>query len=271
MIKKICPICGQEFATTEKRLAEGRGVYCSRECQFESMRKQVRVTCRMCGKIFSKTLTKANKCETHLCKECIEKTKVKDTQCPICGKVFHPAKNGIIYCSRKCANIAKQTGNEILKNDEYAELVIKSPKYGIKKCLISLSSVDKVSQMTWQVKYTKSSDNFYVHSSKCYGKSILLHRYITNCPNDLVVDHINHNTLDNRLENLRITTTRGNALNINSRKDNTSGAVGVRKLKNGQFAVYLSKERKAIFNTLEDAAVYRDKLIQKEIKKETGS
>jgi hypothetical protein len=46
------------------------------------------------------------------------------------------------------------------------------------------------------------------------GKNEYLHRYITNCPLDKVVDHINGNTLDNRQENLRICTRAENCRNI---------------------------------------------------------
>lgn len=46
-----------------------------------------------------------------------------------------------------------------------------------------------------------------------HSKQLRLHRILTNAPNDKVVDHINHNTLDNRLCNLRIATISENALN----------------------------------------------------------
>ena len=49
-IIKKCAICGKEFKTTTQRIADGRGKYCSRECQFESMRRTVHLKCWRCGK-----------------------------------------------------------------------------------------------------------------------------------------------------------------------------------------------------------------------------
>ena len=63
---------------------------------------------------------------------------------------------------------------------------------------------------------------------KINRKNIRLHRFITNCPKDKVVDHINHNTLDNRRCNLRICTARENSMN---RSDNNTGCCGVHYIK----------------------------------------
>lgn len=41
-----------------------------------------------------------------------------------------------------------------------------------------------------------------------------MHRLITSCPPGLVVDHINHNKLDNRRKNLRVCTQSANMRNL---------------------------------------------------------
>jgi len=52
-------------------------------------------------------------------------------------------------------------------------------------------------------------------------------RIIVNPFKDKQIDHINHNTLDNRKENLRIVTGSQNGMNQKLHKNNTSGYKGV--------------------------------------------
>jgi hypothetical protein len=60
------------------------------------------------------------------------------------------------------------------------------------------------------------------------SKRIYLHRVIMDCPYDRVVDHINHDTLDNRKSNLRIVSASENQQNRKgARKGSKSGARGV--------------------------------------------
>lgn len=54
-----------------------------------------------------------------------------------------------------------------------------------------------------------------------------MHRIITECPSDMQVDHINHDGLDNRRENLRIVNRSQNYMNTRLRGDNSSGIKGV--------------------------------------------
>jgi hypothetical protein len=56
---------------------------------------------------------------------------------------------------------------------------------------------------------------------------IYLHRLLTNCPKGKVVDHIDGNSLNNRLSNLRVTTQSNNLKNMKRYSTNTSGITGV--------------------------------------------
>jgi len=99
------------------------------------------------------------------------------------------------------------------------EIIIKSHKYGEKKVLIDDEDLEKIKEHIWHLQYAKTIKGFYVnrHSKSIKGKRscISLHRYIVDAQRGEVVDHINHNTLDNRKENLRKCTHSQNSGNRN--------------------------------------------------------
>lgn len=72
----------------------------------------------------------------------------------------------------------------------------------------------------------------------------LLHRIITKCPANLVVDHIDHDPLNNRMANLRITTRAGNNENRTKLAGTSSVHKGVCKLANGRWLAYIYKSGK---------------------------
>lgn len=88
-------------------------------------------------------------------------------------------------------------------------------------------------------------------------KTTMLHRFILNLlPTDGKVDHINHNTLDNRKENLRVVT---NSHNVSNRRPYNRHSVykGVRPSNNKweSFITVNGKQRYlGVFPTEEDAA-----------------
>jgi hypothetical protein len=84
----------------------------------------------------------------------------------------------------------------------------------------------------WSCNFMKNTETYYVVSDfRKEGKrgKNLLHRFLMdNPPKSLVVDHINHNTLDNRKTNLRIITSAENFQNMNGPyKNSKSGIRGV--------------------------------------------
>jgi hypothetical protein len=97
--------------------------------------------------------------------------------------------------------------------------------------LVDTSSLKKLSSLdrTWFV--CKSKDSFYVASATLINgkyERIYLHRFISEPPPEMVVDHINHNTLDNRSCNLRNLTVANNGLNRKGLSPrNKSGVRGV--------------------------------------------
>ncbi len=105
--------------------------------------------------------------------------------------------------------------NEIIEHSDYAEIVIynqfKSGKEQTEKCraLIDLEDINKIKDYKWS-----KTVNGYIN---CSSPFLALHRIIVACPKGKFVDHINHNTLDNRKSNLRIVTAQQNNMNSKSK------------------------------------------------------
>lgn len=77
-------------------------------------------------------------------------------------------------------------------------------------------------------------------------KSVLMHREIVKCPDGLFVDHINHNTIDNRKRNLRICTPKENSRNKNKESDSKNTHKGV-KYKNDNYEASIVVDGTYIF------------------------
>ena len=145
---------------------------------------------------------------------CVEGCNNKHSAKGYCGKHYQQIKRYGRILDR-----TKFDPNEIIIHDDYAGMIIydKNNKE-IAKVNINLEDIEKVIKYKWYIK-----DNGYVYNKKVG----YLHRYIMNCPDDKVVDHINHNKLDNRKCNLRICTQSQNQMNRCKQSNNTSGYTGV--------------------------------------------
>lgn len=83
---------------------------------------------------------------------------------------------------------------------------------------------DRVSGYKW---YAVKYGNYWYAIAKISGKNVLMHRLLMDPPSDKVIDHINHDGLDNRKINLRVCTISENRRNSKTPATNTTGHRGV--------------------------------------------
>ena len=68
---------------------------------------------------------------------------------------------------------------------------------------------------------------FYKKKKPYLEHRVIWEKHNGKIPKGLEIDHINHDRLDNRIENLRLVTKQENQRNAKRRIDNTSGVTGV--------------------------------------------
>lgn len=92
--------------------------------------------------------------------------------------------------------------------------------------VISKEHLKKAQQYTWWI-----GNNGYIVTDLWDGsnkKRLLLHRFLTDCPKDKHIDHIDHNILNNTIDNLQIVSRKQNMENhIGANKNSKSGVRGV--------------------------------------------
>jgi hypothetical protein len=177
---------------------------------------------------------------------CNERHKAKG----YCEKHYRQIK---AKASKDTSKRTKFDPNEIIEHEDYAEVVLYKQNNEVARALIDLEYVEIVKRYKWGL-----DKRGYVYNNQVG----FLHRFIMNPPDDLVVDHINHNKLDNRRDNLRVCTQQENAQNRPIQCNNTSGITGVTwdKRKNKWRAtISVNGKRKYLgyFNSKEEAADVR--------------
>ena len=92
-----------------------------------------------------------------------------------------------------------------------------------------------------------NSKGYAIRSYTVEGKEIVvaLHRAIMQPPPDLVVDHIDHDTLNNTRANLRIITQQQNLMNRRLFRNNSTGFKGV-TFQHGKWHAQIEKDGRCI-------------------------
>lgn len=158
-----------------------------------------------------------------------------------------------------------------------AEYIINSKKYDSQVVLLDDEDYERLQKHKHklELRYDKTIKGFYVQfrvkplgickrKGKDMRRTIPSHRWIMNCPKHLQVDHINHNTLDNRKINLRKVTCRENNCN---KRNNKSGFAGVRwhpqgNKWNARITIKGKEKSLGMFKTKEEAINARIKALK---------
>lgn len=115
------------------------------------------------------------------------------------------------------------TPNEFISYKNCAEICLYNMVCEeIARTKIDLEDVNKCKKHKWF--FNKEREQV---GTRIKRKILLLHRYLLNAKKGQYVDHINHDTLDNRKSNLRICTNQENAFNTKLYNTNKSGCKGV--------------------------------------------
>lgn len=132
--------------------------------------------------------------------------------------------------TKSCGCLHTETSSKNGKSTKKYNKYDLSGEYGIgyasntmREFYFDLEDYDKIKNYCWcEHNLTNGYDALETVDTET-KKTIRFH-YLLNMKNS---DHINRNPFDNRKENLRECTKRGNAINHTIRKDNTSGVTGV--------------------------------------------
>lgn len=137
-------------------------------------------------------------------------------------------------------------------------------------CKIDAKDLPKVDAMpnTWWAQWDQNmQDHYAAGRTQTNGerRTILMHRLITDAPAGLPVDHRNHSTLDNRRENLRVTTRSGNGMNRRgANQDSVTGHRAIHyypKIRKYVVRPTIDGKQKHVgcFSTIDEAIVARNR------------
>jgi len=144
----------------------------------------------------------------------------------------------------KTSLITRNSPNEIITHSGYAEVVLLDKDHEESgRVLVSLTNVEKIESHKWRL---------HISGYACTNigtKVVLMHRLILDAPTEMLVDHRNHNSLDNRDDNLRLCTSSQNQMNKCLATTNTSGKTGVSyNQRTKKWTAQLRKDKKSVFS-----------------------
>lgn len=126
-----------------------------------------------------------------------------------------------------------------------------------KFALIDAEDWDVVAEITWS--YGEVRPGYGYAMSKINRRTARMHNLILPVAKGLMVDHANHNTLDNRRLNLRCATRSQNFANSRRNRNSTTGYKGVTFYPRlGKWQAHIQRSHLGMFETPEAAALAYD-------------
>ncbi len=108
------------------------------------------------------------------------------------------------------------------------KIIVNSKTYGTKEILVDDQDFDWLNQFKWHI--WKNKNNFYARKANASDSNVkdYMHRMILKVTDPTVlIDHKNHNGLDNQRNNIRTCTFQQSQQNRRSEKNSTSKYLGV--------------------------------------------
>lgn len=124
--------------------------------------------------------------------------------------------------AKKCLNDKYRYQDYFEIKDTYVIFFVNTKEYGIKEIYVDIEDYKLFFDRKINISFDDHTNTFYAKT-----KDGAVHKLIMNTPEKMYVDHINHNALDNRRNNLRIVNNSINQRNASIRKDNKTGVKGV--------------------------------------------
>lgn len=173
-----------------------------------------------------------------------------------CGNTVEMISNNLKRNKNNhCGCVRKKSLNTYLNSiNTFKEIKGEYYMYDVEgnRTLIDKEDIPKLQQYYWR----KNTLGYWMYRNK-----LLLHRFIMNCPKDLLVDHINHNLDDHRKRSLRVVTHQQNQLNKKPKNRSIDLPTGVYKTPYGKYQAMLRlKNKKTLsknFATVEEAIKQR--------------
>lgn len=192
--------------------------------------------------------------------------------CNVCGEPMDSHFDGIPYCKkhylqmRRHGRLLERTifdKNEWIIFDNYAACITYK-KDGTPNSIVKVD-LDYVEDLKKYKIYCRTHDCGKQYACICIdGRKILLHRYLMNIHNQEYtirncIDHINGDSLDNRIANLRVCTVKQNTQNV--RKGNKIIGISKSPNKNNRWIARIMSNYRTInlgyFDTYEEAVIAR--------------